>query len=114
MKKLGGKDRTTRAGVPDIQVAIDAVLTTIEGICVTFQATSLETVSVAEKAPSAHSGTPDACSSTRHSDFLFNYAIKEALPCGSPLNFAIVALLQSAFRNGQGSRNPGLEGSRKQ
>ena len=32
--------------VPDIQVAIDPVLTAIEGTCVTFQATELQTVSV--------------------------------------------------------------------
>ena len=54
--------------VPDIQVAIDPVLTTVEGTCVTFQATELETVSVAEIIAANGVRLPSRQDSPKHFD----------------------------------------------
>ncbi len=54
--------------VPDVQVAIDPVLTTIEGTCVTFQATELETVSVAQIIAANGNRLPSSQDSPKHFD----------------------------------------------
>ncbi len=54
--------------VPDIQVAIDPVLTTIEGACVTFQAAELQTVSVAEIIAANGARLPSREDSPKHFD----------------------------------------------
>jgi len=54
--------------VPDIQVAIDPVLTTIEATCVTFQAAALETVSVAEIIAANGVRLPSSQDSPKHFD----------------------------------------------
>ena len=51
-----------------IQVAIDPVLTTIEGTCVTFQATELETVSVAQIIAANGARLPSSEDSPKHFD----------------------------------------------
>ena len=54
--------------VPDIQVAIDPVLTTVEDTCVTFRATELETVSVAEIIAANGVRLPSSQDSPKHFD----------------------------------------------
>ena len=54
--------------VPDIQVAIEPVLTTIEGTCVTFQAAELETVSVAQIIAANGVRLPSSQDSPKHFD----------------------------------------------
>ncbi|MCH8965217.1 MAG: hypothetical protein IIB58_09675 [Planctomycetes bacterium] len=54
--------------VPDIQVAIDPVLTAIEGTCVTFQATELQTVSVEQIIAANGDRLPSSQSAQKHFD----------------------------------------------
>ncbi|MCH8914016.1 MAG: hypothetical protein IIA33_10675 [Planctomycetes bacterium] len=65
--------------VPDIQVAIDPVLTTIEGTCVTFQATALETVSVAEIIAANGVRLPSSEDSPKHFDIALIVIAQQSL-----------------------------------
>ncbi|MCH8968941.1 MAG: hypothetical protein IIA66_07480 [Planctomycetes bacterium] len=65
--------------VPDIQVAIDPVLTTIEGTCVTFQATALETVSIAEIIVANGVRLPSSEDSPKHFDIALIVIAQQSL-----------------------------------
>ena len=65
--------------VPDIQVAIDPVLTTIEGTCVTFQAAELETVSVAQIIAANGVRLPSSEDSPKHFDIALIVIAQQSL-----------------------------------